>query len=861
MLNFLKSLFPDRTLREFEAEVQEIEKRESEISKCTSEELKERSQEIKRKLQEDNPDVAELRREAFALAREAAKRTLNQRPFNVQLIGGLVLDKGAVAEMSTGEGKTLSAVAPAYFNALSGKGVHVVTVNDYLARRDVAWMGQVYDALGLSVACIVSGAAYLYDPNWKVPEEVETMIDKERDTTGSFLVQQDFLRPISRREAYLADITYGTNHEFGFDYLRDNLVQRIADRVQRDHHYAIIDEVDSILIDEARTPLIIAAPDAESSEYYKTFARVVRNLIKDEDFTVDEKLRTVAILDSGIEKIEKALNIKNIYTPENLRLVHYLEESLKAYALFNRDKEYVVKNGEILIVDEFTGRILQGRRYNGGLHQAIEAKEGVHVKEESRTYAKISIQNYFRLYKKIAGMTGTAETSAEEFHKVYELEVVSIPTNRPIARKDFSDAVYKSTEIKWHAVVKKVEELYEKGQPVLLGTTSIEKNEHLSRLLTKAGIPHEVLNAKNNEREGSIIAQAGRYKAVTVATNMAGRGVDVILGGNPPAEGMAEKVRELGGLFVIGTERHEARRIDNQLRGRSGRQGDPGASQFFLALDDDLMRIFGGERVKNLMDRFNLPEDLPIDLPMVSRVVSEAQSKVEGAHFDVRKHLLEYDDVLNKQRIAVYKRRSEILTSLEKEDLAKKIEEATINHLDTMVIQLDTADNPSEIWEKIKTACTNAKIISSDFSWPGEGNLDPIREEIHRKALEAASVPGATNHLLGILDMLWLNHLENNEALTESIGLRAYGQRDPLVEYRRESHRLFTEFWGMFNSWIFENIFRLTESAPQEESRQVKVIPASVTSVPTQKVDGEKVGRNDPCPCGSGKKYKHCHGK
>ncbi len=859
MFNFLKNFFPDRSLDGFKLEVEEINALEAEVLNLSSAELKSKSDELRIKLREEG-ETPTSRHLAFALVREAAKRTLGQRPFDVQLLGGLVLHKGAVAEMSTGEGKTLSAVAPAYFNALFGQGVHVVTVNDYLARRDVAWMGQVYHALGLTVSCIVPGAAYMYDPEWKIPEGTGTMIDQARDTTGSFLVQQDFLRPISRREAYLADITYGTNHEFGFDYLRDNLVQSVADQAQRPHYYVIIDEVDSILIDEARTPLIIAAPDAQSSEYYKTFARVVRYLVKDEDYTVDEKLKNVRILDSGIEKVEKALSIKNIYTPENLRLVHYLEESLKAHALFRKDKEYVVKNGEILIVDEFTGRLLHGRRYNGGLHQAIEAKEGVFVKEESRTYAKISIQNYFRLYNKIGGMTGTAQTSAEEFHKVYELEVVSIPTNRPLAREDMSDAIYKNSEIKWNAVVNKVEELYQKGQPVLLGTTSIEKNELLSRLLNRAGVPHEVLNAKNNEREGSIVAQAGRYKAVTVATNMAGRGVDVILGGNPPDPEMAKKVRELGGLFVIGTERHEARRIDNQLRGRSGRQGDPGASQFFLSLDDDLMRIFGGERVQSLMSRFNLPDDLPIDLPMVSRVVSEAQAKVEGSYFDMRKHLLEYDDVLNKQRIAVYKRRSEILTSFEKQVLTEKVEEAVLGQLEKFASQLEIVENPPEFWEELKTICITAKIIPSDFVWPEQGDLDPVREEIKKKAEAVASNPQTINQLLGTLDMLWLNHLENNDALSESIGLRAYGQRDPLVEYRRESHRLFTEFWDMFNAWVFENIFRLANDGVQAGSASPMIhIPAPKESL--KNADGEKVGRNDPCPCGSGKKYKHCHGK
>lgn len=640
MFDAVKNFFRERHLRPLQSKVEEINGLEPELEKLSDEELRKRSDELKGKmLSSESPD--DFLVEAFALVREAAKRTLGQRPFDVQLLGGLVLHEGAVAEMVTGEGKTLAAVAPVYFNALKGKGVHVVTVNEYLARRDTVWMGQIYRALGLKVACLVPNAAYLYDPEWKIPEGAEKLIDKERDTTGSFLVQQDFLRPVSRREAYLADVTYGTNHEFGFDYLRDNLAYRFEDRVQREHFYAIIDEVDSILIDESRTPLIIAAPDAQSSEFYKTFAKVVENLEKDKDYAVDEKLKAVSITEPGIEKVEKVIGVKNIYAPENLRLVRYLEESLKAKALFRRDKDYVVKNGEIIIVDEFTGRLLHGRRYQGGLHQAIEAKEGVFVKEESRTYAKISIQNYFRMYRKISGMTGTAQTSAEEFHKVYKLEVASIPTNKPLIRKNLDDVIYKNLAAKMSAVVQEVKERQKNGQPVLLGTASIEKNELLSAFLREAHVPHEVLNAKNNEREGAIIAQAGRAGAVTVATNMAGRGVDIILGGNPPNPEEAEKVCKLGGLHVIGTERHEARRIDNQLRGRSGRQGDPGSSQFFLSLEDDLLRIFGGDRVKNLMERFNLPDDQPVQLGFISKVVAQAQAKVEGANFDLRKHLLE----------------------------------------------------------------------------------------------------------------------------------------------------------------------------------------------------------------------------
>ncbi|MFH0891099.1 MAG: preprotein translocase subunit SecA, partial [Candidatus Liptonbacteria bacterium] len=560
MFGALKNFFVSKQLNDLRDLVVEINTLESGIEKLNDAELKEKSLLLHQSfLEKGEMDY----KQAFALAREASKRTLRQRPYDVQLMGGIVLYRGGVTEMMTGEGKTLAAVAPVYARALEGGGAHVVTVNEYLARRDAVWMGQIYRALGLSVSCLVPNAAYLYDPDYVAqknadltPGEAEKRVeklDKEEDTTGNFLVQQDFLRPISRREAYLADITYGTNHEFGFDYLRDNLVYSPLERVQRKHYFAVIDEVDSILIDEARTPLIISAPDAQSSEYYKTFARLVKILQVESDYTVDEKKRAVSITPEGIEKIEKAVGVQNVYAPENLRMVHYLEESLRAHALYRKDKDYVVKNGEIVIVDEFTGRLLQGRRYNGGLHQAIEAKEGVFVKEESKTYAKISIQNYFRMYDKISGMTGTAQTSAEEFYKVYNLDVFSIPSHRPLIREDRQDVIYKDQEAKWRAVVRDVRACYERGQPVLLGTTSIEKNEHISALLREDGIPHEILNAKNNEREGSIIAQAGRLKGVTVATNMAGRGVDIILGGNPPVSEEAQKVRELGGLHVIGT--------------------------------------------------------------------------------------------------------------------------------------------------------------------------------------------------------------------------------------------------------------------------------------------------------------------
>ena len=657
MSGILSKIFGDanqKYLNSVRPIIDKINAFEEAFIKLSDSELKGKTEEFRNELSKGET-LDDLLPEAFAAVRETAKRTLKQRHFDVQLIGGLALHQGKIAQMATGEGKTLTATLPVYLNALKNN-VHIITVNDYLARRDTAWMGQIYDFLGLSVGCINSDGSFIYDPAHTEKEQ-----DKARDETGGFKIIHEFLRPAGKLDVYSCDVVYGTNTEFGFDYLRDNIVGDISQIISPERHFAIVDEVDSILIDEARTPLIIAAPDIASSEYYKTFARIVTGLKDGEDYVKDEKLRTVEMTQDGINKVEKAINIKDIYSAENLRLVHYLNESLKAHALHQKDRDYVVKGGEIILVDQFTGRLLPGRRFSGGLHQAIEAKEGVAVQNESRTYASISIQNYFRLYGKLAGMTGTAQTSAEEFDKVYKLETVTVPTHRQMIRKDQPDLIYKTLEGKFAAVVADVKERNKKGQPVLIGTVSIEKNERLSRLLNEAGVRHEILNAKNNEREGAIIAQAGRYGAVTVATNLAGRGVDIILGGNPPEVLESQKVKDLGGLHVIGTERHESRRIDNQLRGRAGRQGDPGSSQFFLSLEDDLMRIFGGERVRKMMDWLKVPEDMPISSRVVSRAVSQAQGRVEGANFDARKHLLDYDDVLNKQRLALYKKRQEIL--------------------------------------------------------------------------------------------------------------------------------------------------------------------------------------------------------
>ena len=771
-------------LKAYKKLVLEINALEKDIKGLPDTGLAAESEALKKRAQAGESLNALLPR-AFALVREASLRTLKQRHYDVQLVGGMVLHGGKIAEMATGEGKTLVGTCPAYLNALAGKGVHLVTVNDYLAKRDAIWMGQVYYLLGISVAIIAHDSAYAYDPHFKAEKEADAV----RDAEGGFRIEEDYLRPISRKEAYRADITYGTNHEFGFDYLRDNLAYGEGNQVQRGWPYAIIDEVDSILIDEARTPLIISAPDSESSEYYKTFSRIVAGLIRETDYMVDEKIKAVDITQEGIDKVEKALGLTDLYAAENLRLVHYLQETLRAYGLFKLDKDYVVKDGEIVIVDQFTGRLMHGRRFSGGLHQAIEAKEGVKVQQESRTYAEVSIQNYFRMYGKLAGMTGTAQTSAEEFDKVYKLEAITIPTHRPRVRKDAVDLIYKNLDAKFAAVVAEIKRRHELGQPVLVGTAAIEKNELLSRLLAKAGVPHEMLNAKNHEREGMIVAQAGRKGAVTVATNMAGRGVDIILGGNPPKADEAAEIKGFGGLHVIGTERHEARRIDNQLRGRAGRQGDEGSSQFFMSLEDDLLRVFGGERLKGMMEKMDMPDDMPIESRIVGKVIEQAQMKVEGFNFDARKHLLEYDDVLNKQRTAVYAKREALL---------------------------------------------------------------------HGHAPVQA---------LYFLDMLWMSHLEDMESLRDSVRLRAYGQRDPLVEYRREAHLLYQQLLAQFEEWMKENEARL--KAAVEAAKESSAPVASPLAIPAAPAINqyEGTGRNDVCPCGKKDaegnpiKYKKCHGK
>jgi preprotein translocase subunit SecA len=808
-MNILK-LFGDANARELarlSRIVEHIDEQESGLRAKTDEELKGAAALLRHDITAGHRSLDDALPDAFALVREAARRTLGQRHFGVQFMAGIVLHEGKIAEMKTGEGKTLAATAPAFLNALTGKGVHIVTVNDYLARRDAVWMGQIYHFLGLTVGCVTQAGSYRYDPDYRRAEAEIRDVDAARDTEGSFRVFEEFLRPVSKQEAYRADVVYATNSEVGFDYLRDNLAYEPSEVVHRSYAYAIVDEVDSILIDEARTPLIISLPDEHAGKLYKEFARLAPRLKEHVDFTIDEKMRAVSLTEEGMEKVEEMLG-RNIYAENNLVLIHHVEEALRAHFLFKRDRDYVVKNGEVIIVDEFTGRLMPGRRYSGGLHQALEAKERVAVRQESRTVATITYQNFFKMYSKLAGMTGTAATSAEEFHKVYNLAVVAIPTNKPMVRRDLPDLVFRTERGKFQALVRDVEERHRRGQPVLIGTISIEKNELLSRLLARAGIRHEVLNAKQHEREGAIIAQAGRYGAVTVATNMAGRGVDIILGGNPPDPDEAERVRRAGGLHVIGTERHEARRIDNQLRGRSGRQGDPGSSQFYVSLEDDLMRVFGSSRVQTLMERLGISEDEPIQNPMVSRAIEAAQAKIEGFNFDLRKHVLEYDNVLSKQRDTIYQLRREILFG-ESPAIRAHLHKMARNVAGELS-RMHTDGRAPDEWdfEAIRAFLAAALPEREEFKKDAEalkthaaGGADALIEYvalaliegIDRKAepREEDFLRAARMLILRIIDMLWMDHLETMESLRDSVRLRAYGQRDPLIEYKREGHRLY----------------------------------------------------------------------
>mgnify|MGYP006408968779 CR=1 FL=1 len=896
-MNILEKFFGDandKYLKSLDPLVSEINGLEKDIKPLSQAELKIKTIELKKELKAGK-SLEDILPVAFAMVREAAWRTLEQRHYDVQLIGGIVLHKGQIAEMRTGEGKTLTATLAVYLNALEEKGVHVITVNDYLSRRDAVWMGQIYNYLGLSVSCLQHDSAFLYDETLDATDSLDT----ERDL--GIKVSDKFLKPVSRNEAYAADITYGTNNEFGFDYLRDNMVPELGKKVQRPLNFTIIDEVDSVLIDEARTPLIISAPAEESNDKYYQFAKLVRILSENEDYNIDEKMRSCTLTEDGVSKIEKALNVDNIYETHGINTLHHLEEALKAEYIFKKDKDYVVKQGEVIIVDEFTGRLMQGRRYSGGLHQAIEAKEAVTIQRESVTMATVTFQNYFRMYNKIAGMTGTAATEGEEFSKIYSLDVTIIPTNKPTVRKDNNDKIYVNELAKYHAVVKEIKERNKNGQPVLIGTISIEKNEVLSQLLTHAGVEHEVLNAKNHAREAEILAQAGRFGAVTVATNMAGRGVDIILGGNPKVETDYDKVIDLGGLHVIGTERHESRRIDNQLRGRGGRQGDPGSSQFFVSMEDDLMRIFGSDRMKNIMTTLKVPEDMPIENKLLSRSIESAQRKVEGNNFDIRKHLVEYDDVLSKQRNLIYDKRDEILELHEKKEEAST-KDLVINMVSQEFTQIISfhlpEDNKKEIIENVSTIFP----LSNDEKKEIENNLvDELKANEYLNNLALDKYSKMEEQLKGMpqfketqeplreiekfvmirtIDNLWVEHLEAIEHLRTGIGLRGYGQRDPLIEYKKESFNLFEQLLSEIQNQVVHAIFKYggVSALPQGQNKQATTeVKSSVNAFQAtqnkksqvkQEVaskikddSGKKVGRNDPCPCGSGKKYKKCCGK
>ncbi|MBI2832291.1 MAG: preprotein translocase subunit SecA [Chloroflexi bacterium] len=842
--------------------------------------LNETIERLEKELKEsEKKALDELVPEAFAAVREAARRKIGQRHFDVQLIGGMVLHQGKIAEMKTGEGKTLSATLPLYLNSLTGRGCHLVTVNDYLSRRDCHWMGPIFDALGVKVASIHGQTPDNYSPSFVYDSSFESPDPAWKH-----------LRPCTRKEAYEADITYGTNNEFGFDYLRDNMVIELSQCVQRQLNYAIVDEVDNLLIDEARTPLIISGQAEEAAQKYHVFAGLVPRLQKEKDYVLDEKLRSVNLTDEGIATVERALSrdgvlkSPNLYDPANYVLTSYLDNALKAHVLYRKDRDYVVKDGEVIIVDEFTGRLMFGRRYSEGLHQAIEAKERVKVQRETMTYATVTFQNYFRMYHKLAGMTGTALTEAEEFHKIYKLEVVVIPTNKPMVREDTTDRIYKDEKSKFNAVTKEIEELHKKGQPVLVGTVSIEKSEQLSDLLKRRGIPHQVLNAKNHEKEANIIADAGKPGAVTVATNMAGRGVDIILGGKELSDGNKEewqknhdKVVSLGGLHVLGTERHEARRIDNQLRGRSGRQGDPGSSRFYVSLDDDVVKRFGGDRVKTFMEWAGMEEDTPIENKLVNRAIEGAQVRVEGYHFDMRKHLVEYDDVVNKHREVIYAERKKLLSGA---DLRANIMNMVCQEIQDLVSAHTSGDHSIDydLEGLIKEAATI-------FPLPPNLNIETLSQikpkEIEEKLTELAAAAyeqkeqelGAENMrlaerviMLRTIDSLWVDHLTAMENMRQGIGLVAVGQRDPLVAYKTEGHAMFQNLLSAIQNAVVHTIFHVAierKEAPQPVATPVSKAVGNRGGAPQgrQKVAGRKVGRNDPCPCGSGKKYKHCCGK
>ncbi len=894
MGGLIKKLFGSKNERELKrmgAVVARINALEEGIAALSDEQLRDKTLEFRERLG-GSESLDQLLPEAFAVVREAGKRVLGMRHFDVQMIGGMVLHSGKIAEMKTGEGKTLVATLPSYLNALTGRGVHVITVNDYLARRDSEWMGRIHRFLGLSVGVIVHG-----------------------------------LTDTQRKAAYACDITYGTNNEFGFDYLRDNMKFSLSDYVQREHHYAIVDEVDSILIDEARTPLIISGPSEASSELYYTVNRIIPMLKKGEviehrdeklgrkvkeytnDYTIDEKAKAASLTEQGVLRVEKLLGVDNLYDPRNIEILHHVNQALKAHALFKRDVDYVVKDGEVMIVDEFTGRLMPGRRWSDGLHQAVEAKEGVKIESENQTLATITFQNYFRMYGKLAGMTGTADTEAAEFHQIYKLDVVVIPTNRPMQRQDMADVIYKTEKEKFKAVVEDVEQCHASSQPVLVGTISIEKSELLSEMLHKRGVPHHVLNAKHHEKEAEIVAQAGRKGAVTIATNMAGRGTDIILGGNPemlakkeavssedpeavyPAllekyqalcAAEKEQVLEAGGLYICGTERHESRRIDNQLRGRSGRQGDPGKSRFYMSLEDDLLRIFGSHRVAFVMDKLKLPEGEPIEHGMISRAVENAQKKVEGHNFEIRKHLIEYDDVMNKQREVIYTQRREVLGG---EGVRETVESIILEMVEDVVATFCPEKTPVAEWNWDSLALDmfdqfmiEAQLPEVDRNLTRKALEEILKEQVMARLAEkeAEFTTPVMEHLMKVLllqtiDQQWKDHLLSIDHLKEGIGLRGYAQRNPKEEYKREAYSLFMEMMGRIRQEVVQKLFRVQlrreedVERMEEQQRKQRLVLNRVGGDEQLKQpavrDDERIGRNDPCPCGSGKKYKKCCGK
>ena len=830
--------------------------------------------------------------EAFSVVREASERAIGLRHYDVQLIAAVALFEGKVAEQKTGEGKTLSAVPALYLRALSGKGVHLVTVNDYLARRDAGWNGPIFDLLGLTVGSIIQETkSFIYDPKHNDPSHGDERLAH--------------LKPCSRKEAYSANITYGTNNEFGFDYLRDNMVSALPEMVQRGHYFAIVDEVDSVLIDEARTPLIISAPDTDPTDKYYKFAGLIDKLNADTDFKIDEKARSATLTERGIERVEKILGIENLYE-KDFESIHHIENALRARALYLRDRDYVVKENQVIIVDEFTGRLMMGRRWSDGLHQAVEAKEQVKIQQESKTLATISFQNYFRMYEHLSGMTGTAATEAEEFRKIYKLDVVVIPTHRPMVRKDQSDVVYKTIRAKYGAIVAEIEEKFHLGQPVLVGTTSIEKNEIISEYLKRKKITHNVLNAKNHEKEASIISEAGKPNAVTVATNMAGRGVDIVLGGAAPEiartlkgkdskeykkwEEAHEKVVKAGGLHVIGTERHEARRVDNQLRGRSGRQGDPGSTRFYLSLEDDLMRIFGGEQISSLMGRLKLPEDQPIENPIIGRAIEQAQVKVEGFNFDIRKNLVEFDDVANQQREIIYKLRRRVLESENlMDEVMDKLKEQTEKNLlmswpegeakpdyeRLTVGLLDIVPFDDASIKRVKEEL-NKRTNKESVRELTDKVIDDIHQSREKQVGESVMRQVEKYAYLGAIDHHWIDHIDQIDDLREGVRLRAYGQRDPIVEFKNEAFQLFEGLIDRIDEELSRRIFRIGVAVPKTEiplaRAQENIDKTDLTGLAEKKTPEEsvqqvsgsdepskKLGRNDPCWCGSGKKWKRCH--